>query len=86
MSHSHEQSCADFIERIVYFLDNELHEDDITEVRVHLDRCGPCLQTYDLQKTLKALVARSCSEPAPEDLRRRVLFSVRQVQIHISEG
>ena len=28
--------------------------------RRHLDECAPCLQSYDLQRTVKALVARSC--------------------------
>lgn len=86
MSHDHESSCADYLERIVYFLDNELDDADITAVRVHLDECGPCLAKYDLQRTVKALVARSCSEPAPEALRQRVLLSIREVQVHLSEG
>ena len=29
----HDESCADFIERIVYLLDNELDEDDVHAVR-----------------------------------------------------
>ena len=33
---------------------------------------------------MKALVARSCSEVAPEGLRQRVQLSIRQVQIEIS--
>ncbi|HQR26288.1 MAG TPA: mycothiol system anti-sigma-R factor [Nocardioides sp.] len=84
MDHDHASSCADYLERIVYFLDNELDEADVTAVRLHLDACGPCLAKYDLQRTVKALVARSCSEPAPEDLRQRVLLSIRQVQVRLS--
>ena len=86
MSHEHVESCADYLERIVYFLDNELDDADITAVRVHLDECGPCLAKYDLQRTVKSLVARSCAEPAPEELRHRVLMSIRQVQVHLREG
>ena len=78
--------CADYLERIVYFLDNELDDADCSAVRVHLDECGPCLEKYDLQRTVKALVARSCSEPAPEALRQRVLLPIREVQVHITEG
>ena len=62
--------CADFLERIVYFLDNELDEADCSAVRLHLDDCNPCLEKYDLQRTVKAVVARSCSEPAPDDAAR----------------
>ena len=39
---------------------------------VHLDECDPCLERYDLQRTVKSIVARSCSETAPDDLRDRV--------------
>jgi mycothiol system anti-sigma-R factor len=78
--------CADFLERIVYFLDNELDEADCSAVRVHLDACNPCLEKYDLQRTVKAVVARSCSEAAPQELRERVLFRIREVQVRITEA
>lgn len=78
--------CADYIERIVYLIDNELTESECVEVRVHLDSCNPCLAKYDLQKTVKSLVARSCHEKAPESLREKVLFQLRQVQIEFREG
>jgi mycothiol system anti-sigma-R factor len=92
MSHDHAQDpsladCADFLERIVYFLDNELDEADCSAVRLHLDSCNPCLEKYDLQRTVKAVVARSCSEVAPDELRQRVMLRIRQVQVEIrTEG
>jgi mycothiol system anti-sigma-R factor len=91
MSHSHDREptpgeCADFLERIVYFLDNELDQSDISAVRLHLDSCNPCLEKYDLQRTMKAVVARSCAEHAPDDLRQRVLLRIREVQVEITES
>jgi mycothiol system anti-sigma-R factor len=77
--------CADFLDRIVYLIDNELDAADCAAVRVHLDSCNPCLERYDLQRTVKSLVARSCSESAPDELRQRVLFRIREVQVRISE-
>ncbi len=77
--------CADFLERIVYFLDNELDEADCSAVRMHLDHCNPCLEKYDLQRTVKSIVARSCSEAAPSELRAKVLFQIRQVQVRITD-
>ena len=79
------QDCSDFLQRIVYFLDNELDEADCSAVRHHLDACNPCLEKYDLQRTVKAIVARSCSEPAPHELRERVLLRIREVQVQIRE-
>ena len=81
-----EAGCADYLEQIVYFIDNELAEADCDAVRVHLDTCNPCLEKYDLQRTVKSVVARSCSEVAPQELRQRVLLRIREVQVRISEG
>ncbi len=80
------QDCADYLERIVYFLDNELDAADCDAVRLHLDTCNPCLVKYDLQRTVKAVVARSCSEVAPFELRERVRIQIREVQVRITEG
>ena len=90
-SHDHEAAheaaeCADFLERIVYLIDNELDEADCSAVRLHLDACNPCLERYDLQRAVKQLVARSCSESAPESLRDRVRIRLREVEIHLTEG
>jgi mycothiol system anti-sigma-R factor len=91
MTHQHgdevsASECADFLKRIVYFIDNELDEADCSEVRVHLDSCNPCLEKYDLQRTVKSVVARSCSEAAPHELRERVMLRLREVQVQIREG
>jgi hypothetical protein len=40
---------------------------------------------YDLERVVKALVSRSCAEKAPEPLRAKVLYSIRSVQIQVSE-
>jgi len=77
------EECAVFLEQIVYLLDNELDEADCSEVRIHLDTCHPCLEKYDLQRTVKAIVARSCAESAPEELRERVRLRIREVQVRM---
>jgi mycothiol system anti-sigma-R factor len=87
VSHDHSgDQCADYLERIVYFLDNELDEADCSAVQLHLDECGPCLEKYDLQRTVKAVVHRSCSsDHAPNELRQRVMVRIREVQVRITE-
>jgi mycothiol system anti-sigma-R factor len=87
--HDHAESgadCVEYLDRIVYFIDNELDEADCAVVQVHLRECGPCLERYDLQRTVKALVARSCSESAPEALRDKVRVQLRAVRVQITEG
>lgn len=80
------EQCADFLEQIVYFIDNELAEADCTAVRRHLDSCNPCLEKYDLQRTVKAVVARSCGEVAPQELRAKIMVRLQQVRIEVSES
>lgn len=84
--HPSNEECADFLDRIVRLIDNELEEGDCAIVREHIDTCSPCLEKYDLQRTVKALVARSCSERAPQDLRDRVRIQIAAVQVRISES
>ena len=81
----HDQDCSEVLERMFFFIDHELADADYTEIQQHLDECAPCLQKYDLERTVKALVARSCPEHAPESLRDRVLLSIRRVQVQITE-
>ena len=77
--------CSEVIGRMFFFLDNELDQADCGAIQHHLDECGPCLAKYDLERTVKSLVQRSCSEKAPESLRDKVLFRIHQVQITIRE-
>ena len=76
--------CSEVLGRVFFFLDNELDQADCAQIQHHLDECGPCLARYDLERTVKTLVARSCSEVAPDGLRQRVQLSIRQVQVQIS--
>jgi mycothiol system anti-sigma-R factor len=82
---AHDWDCSAVIDRVFFFLDNELDQADCGQIQQHLEDCGPCLAKYDLERTVKTLVARSCSEKAPEGLRERVLLSIRHVQVRITE-
>jgi mycothiol system anti-sigma-R factor len=81
----HDVDCAEILERVVFFIDNELEDADCAQIQQHLEECGPCLDKFDLERTVKSLVARSCSERAPEGLRDKVLLRIRAVQVEISE-
>ena len=78
------KDCSEVLGRVFFFLDNELDQADCAEIQHHLDECGPCLARYDLERTVKTLVARSCTEVAPEGLRQKVMLSIQQVQVQIT--
>ncbi len=77
--------CATALANMFFFLDHELAKADQDEIQRHLEDCAPCLRKYDLERTVKTLVARSCTERAPEGLRERVLVQIREVHIEITE-
>ena len=79
---SHELDCGDVVEAVYLYLDGELNEDDINNIRVHLDPCSPCLREYGIEQEVKALIARSCCETAPDALRASV---VQRLEIVRSE-
>jgi mycothiol system anti-sigma-R factor len=82
----HDVDCSEILDRVYVFIDRELDDASSQQIQTHLEECGPCLQEVDLERLVKALVARSCTERAPVELRQRVMFSIRQVQIELGQG
>ena len=77
--------CAEALARLEFFIDHELAKADFEQIKQHLDDCAPCLEIADLERAVKALVARSCTEHAPETLKQRVLVRIREVHVTITE-
>lgn len=69
----HKTSCAEVLDRVYEFIDGEIDGAKRHAIKEHLDECGPCLQEFGLEEQVKAIVKRSCSDPAPPDLRAKVL-------------
>ena len=82
----HDVDCNQILDRVYVFIDHQLDNASSQQIQTHLDECGPCLREVDLERMVKALVARSCTERAPVELRQRVMFSIRQVQIELNRG
>ncbi|GLY17945.1 mycothiol system anti-sigma-R factor [Kineosporia rhizophila] len=84
MSVCGEPDCSKVLAQVYEYLDGELGEAELTEIRHHLDDCSPCLRQYDLDVALKALVRRSCQETAPADLRDRIMVKITEVRIELN--
>ena len=80
-----DKDCSEVIHQMLVFIDDELDQASCGEIQQHLEECGPCLKEYNLERTVKALVARSCSEHAPEQLREKVLLRIREVHLSVTE-
>ncbi|HBX80435.1 MAG: mycothiol system anti-sigma-R factor [Propionibacteriaceae bacterium] len=71
----HDDDCSAILARAYVFLDHELSEAEEDDVRAHLMACEPCLDHFDVEAAVKALVKRCCTEEAkaPEGLRARIV-------------
>ncbi|MEV4162274.1 mycothiol system anti-sigma-R factor [Nonomuraea dietziae] len=82
----HDTDCREVLDKVYAYLDGELGAGECVDIRVHLDECGPCLQEYDLDKAVKALVAKHCGcDPVPDDLRAKVLDRIARVRADLSD-
>ena len=77
----HELDCSSALDNLYELLDSEDGPIDRGRIEAHLDECGPCLAEYDVERIVKAIVARSCCAHAPETLRAKVLAEVVSVRI-----
>jgi mycothiol system anti-sigma-R factor len=76
--------CSEVLEQVYAYLDHEISDHDCDEIRQHLDECGPCLREFGLEEVVKKLVAKHCGcDPAPANLRGKILVRIRQVQAEI---
>jgi len=80
----HETPCSEVLARVYTYIDGELPTPDKATVKQHLDECGPCLREFGIEEEVKLLVKRSCSDPAPEELRAKVLLRIRQVRVELA--
>ena len=66
-------NCKETVARLQTFLDRELSESEVREVRTHLQACPPCENHFHFEERLKILVrTRGCPETAPSSLRERL--------------
>ena len=80
--HEGHTDCSEVLHRIFEYLDGEMGPMDVARVAAHLRECGPCLAEHDLERTLKAVIRRSCAqEQAPMTLRMSVMQRLTVVRI-----
>ena len=79
--------CDSYLQHLGEYLDGELTDAECAALKEHLADCPPCLDEYQRDAILKALVRRSCQcESAPVALRtqimQRISIQVTTVEIH----
>ncbi len=66
------ENCDDAIEQVYGYLDRELSESELDGLETHLKDCAPCLEMYDFEKHLKALISEKCRDKVPDEVRTRI--------------
>jgi mycothiol system anti-sigma-R factor len=79
----HETPCAEVLDRVYEYIDGELDDPRRGAIKQHLDECSPCLKEYGLEEAVKSIVKRCCSDPAPADLRAKVLTRIAEARNEI---
>ncbi|MHB8189602.1 MAG: zf-HC2 domain-containing protein [Ferrimicrobium sp.] len=64
----HGDDCRRIIAKLYEFLDSELTDDKRTTVREHLDHCGPCLEAFEFEAELRAVIVSRARDPIPPHL------------------
>ncbi len=64
--------CRQAVALMTAYLDGALDDRDRGRLEAHLDDCPPCAEGYDFEIEIRRVIAVSCTEQAPEDLRRRI--------------
>jgi mycothiol system anti-sigma-R factor len=83
----HEVPCTEVLERVYSYLDGEMDQMSYSQVKLHLEECGPCLREYGLEEAVKRLVQRHCGhEQVPSGLRQKVLATIEAVRARIEAG
>ena len=71
-------NCKDCTEKLDRYVDRELTDREVEEVKRHLEECPPCEDLYRLQVHIRRVVKVCCDQgAAPEHLRsrlRQILF------------
>lgn len=71
--------CGWAMDRLDQYVDRELTEVEMAEVRRHLEDCPPCGRHFQFHEHLKLLVyTKACPERAPAHLKGQILGTIRR--------
>jgi mycothiol system anti-sigma-R factor len=64
--------CRDIVEKLYEFLDGELTEERKSKIRHHLDECSPCLEAFEFETELRAMISAKSQEKCPGELLSKI--------------
>jgi mycothiol system anti-sigma-R factor len=80
-------NCRDCAKALNPYVDRELSDEDLEQVRTHLEACGSCHHLFQFEESLRRLVRVRCQEQgAPESLRARISVSLAIERKRLEQG
>ena len=71
-------ACSEVLNRLEAYLDGELPDADLGELREHLAECYPCTDRASFEEQLRAIVRRECTDQAPPRLIERIEHALQE--------
>jgi mycothiol system anti-sigma-R factor len=66
-------NCRESLQKLYEFLDGQMENVPMSEIKKHLDCCRHCWDHFEFEKQLKAMLKKSCcKEVCPDTLRKRI--------------
>jgi mycothiol system anti-sigma-R factor len=73
-------TCAEAVEQLWAYLDGALADEDKAALEEHLGFCRVCCGEVEFAEELRGFLARSAAEELPEEVRRRLIATLDDVE------
>ncbi len=70
------KDCSETVHELHFFLDGEITEEKRQRIQTHLDDCPPCLQAFDFEAELRAVIADKLKVDVPDYLAARIRAAI----------
>lgn len=77
----HDLDCAAALARLYDYIDNCIDVPDRDRIAAHLQECHGCFDEFAAEQLVKAIVARSCCQSAPPELRSRLVTRIESMTV-----
>lgn len=73
-------TCADAVRQLWEYLDGVLPEENRAAIEEHLSFCRRCCGEVEFASELRAFLARDAAEEVPDEVRRRLLATLDELE------
>lgn len=75
----HDLDCEAALARLYDYIDNCIEVPDRDRIAEHLLECRGCFDEFAAEQLVKSIVARSCCQSAPAELRMRLVTRIESM-------